>query len=226
MKIQKVFFLNGLGLKLAAWLHVPEGKGPFPAVIRTHGYRSNKDRTSSTALAEEFSHDKIVFLRFDFHAHGESEGKVVDARQCVDDVMCAIAYLRTLGVVDGKKIAITGSSLGGLATTLAAAWDDVACAVPVCPVSTYEPFSSRAIDYHALPKHNVYGEARKIKCPVLVVHGDKDETVPIEQSVELVKHLKKGKLHIVQGADHKFSNEKHFNEMITTVADFIRKVIL
>jgi dipeptidyl aminopeptidase/acylaminoacyl peptidase len=207
---------------------VPEGKGQGIPVLRPHGYRSNKDRTSSTALAEEFSGDKIVFFRFDMHGHGESEGNpaVTDARQCVDDVMRAIGYLRTLAVVDPRKIAITGSSLGGLATTLAAAWDDVACAVPVCPVSSYEPFSSRAIDFHALPKDNVYAEAEKIKCQVLVVHGDKDDIVPIGQSKELVKHLKKGKLHVVKGADHQFSDEKHFREMIKTVADFIRKVLL
>lgn len=205
---------------------MPDEKGPFPAVIRAHGYRSSKEGSSSTALANEFSNDKIVFFRFDFHAHGESEGKVVDAKQCVDDLICAVGYLKMLDVVDQKRIAITGSSLGGLATTLAATWDDVACAVPVCPVSTFEPFRVRDIKYKDLVDVNVYAEAEKIKCPVLVVHGDKDDIVPISQSVELVKHLKKGKLHIVKGADHQFSDEKHFKEMIKTVADFIRGEIL
>ncbi len=229
MNVKKVFFLNGLGLKLAGWLHTPKGKGPFPAVIRAHGYKSSKDGSSSTALANEFSGDKIVFLRFDMHGHGESEGnpEVIDARQCVDDVQCALGYLRLLEVVDQKRIAITGSSLGGLATTLTAAWhDQVACAVPVCPVSTFEPFRVRDIKYKDLVDVNVYAEAEKIKCPVLVVHGDKDEIVPIAQSIELVKHLKKGELHIVKGADHQFSDEKHFKEMIKTVADFIRGEIL
>lgn len=224
MPIKKVFFTNSKSMKLAAWLHVPEGKGPFPAVVRVHGYGSSKDGRTSVAFAEAFS--DIVFLRFDFHGHGESEGKFeeVDAAQCVDDLKCAVEYVRGLDCVDKNKIAVTGSSLGGLATTLAAAWHDkVVCAVMVCPVSEFEPLRARDIKYKQLLEYDVYKEAEKIMVPVLIIHGDKDDVVPIEQSIELAKHLRRGTLHIVKDGDHSFSDQKHHHEVISVSAEFIRE---
>ncbi len=224
MSEQKVFFKNSKGMKLAAWLHVPDGKGFFPAVVKAHGYRSSKEGTKAIALGEELK--DFVYFRFDFHGHGESEGKLedVDAAQCVDDLKCAIEYIRELSYVDKNKIGITGSSLGGLATTLAAAWHDkVACAVPVCPVSQFEPFRARQIKYQKLVMYDVYEEAEKIKCPVLIIHGDADSVVPIKDSLELVKHLEKGRLHAVKGADHMFSASEHFKEMIKETVKFMRE---
>src|SRR3990167_9368498 len=100
MPIQKVFFPNSNKQQLAGWLHTPDGKGPFPAVIRTHGYRSSKEGRTSLLLAEKFK--DIVYLRFDMHGHGESEGKPeeINAAQCADDMVSAVNYLSSLSMVD------------------------------------------------------------------------------------------------------------------------------
>jgi dipeptidyl aminopeptidase/acylaminoacyl peptidase len=227
MTVEKVFFENGKGQKLAAWLHVPEGDGPFAAVVRAHGYKSSKDGSTSVALAEEFA--DFVFLRFDFHGHGESEGdpEKIDAAQCVDDMKQAVEYVKNHDKVDPTRIGITGTSLGGLATTLTALHPDVAVAVPVCPVSDFEPFRVRDIKYFELldemGKTNVYAQAEKITCPVLIIHGDKDTIVPISQSMELVKHLRRGTLHVVVGGNHWFGDGEHFNQMIENTVDFLRE---
>ena len=58
-----------------------------------------------------------------------------------------------------------------------------------------------------LGKINVTEAARKIRCPLLVIHGDRDETVPVEEAYELyglIPNLKR--LCILQGGDHRFSN--------------------
>src|SRR3989344_7434683 len=228
MPIKKVFFTNKKGMKLAGWLHVPEGKGPFPALVKTHGWRSNKEGGSSMALIEPFS--DMVYLRFDLHGHGESEGNIddFDAALCIDDMKSAVDFVYGLKEVDKNKIAITGSSLGGLATTLAAAWSDkVSIAIPVCPVSDFKPFRVSDIKYKnlitLLGQENVYKEAEKIKTPVFVIHGDSDDCVPISQSIELIKHLKNGVLHIIPGADHVFSKEKDFKQMIEQIDEFVHE---
>src|SRR3989344_4265912 len=108
MPVKKIFF-ESKGLKLAGWLHTPDKHGTFPAVIRTHGYRSNKEGRTSTILAERFQ--DIVYLRFDMHGHGESEGKPeeINALQCAEDMVSAVHYVASLPMVDASKIAITGS---------------------------------------------------------------------------------------------------------------------
>jgi uncharacterized protein len=225
MPAEKVFFNNSKGMKLAAWLSTPDGEGPFPAVIRAHGYKSSKDGKKGAAFVKEFPN--YIFFQFDFHGHGESEGKFeeVDAAQCVDDLRHAIDYIYNLSNVDKKQIAVIGSSLGGLATTLAVAWHNkVAVAVPLCPVSDFEPLRVRDIKHQELVKINVYKEAEKIHCPTLVIHGDRDDAVPIEQSIELEKHLKNGTLHIIKNADHQFTDERHFDELVIETVKFIQNV--
>ena len=224
--IQKVFFKNNKGQTLAAWLHVPAGNGPFPAVIRTHGYKSNKEGRTSTVLAEKFT--DIIYFRFDMHGHGESEGDAddIDALQCAYDVKSAITYVHSLPSVDKKRIAITGSSLGGMAVLLAAAWEEVAALVPVCPVTDFHPFRKSDVKYKSLVgqlgSENIYKETEKISSPTFIIHGDNDTVVPITQSIELVRHLKDATLHIVPGADHIFSHESHFQHMIKHTVEFIK----
>ncbi len=226
--MEKVFFTNKKGMKLAGWLHMPKGKGPWPALVKTHGWQGNKDGSSSTALIEPFL--DMVYLRFDMHGHGESEGTLenYDAALCVDDVKNAVEFVYGLKEVDKSRVAVTGSSLGGLATTLAAAWSDkVALAVPVCPVSDFTPNHVSDIKYKNLIKllgqENVYREAEKIKIPVLVIHGDADDVVPIAQSIELIKHIKNGVQHTIRGADHTFSKEKDFKQMIEQISEFVHE---
>ncbi|MBI1971174.1 alpha/beta fold hydrolase [Candidatus Woesearchaeota archaeon] len=71
--------------------------------------------------------------------------------------------------------------------------------------------------------HNMYAAAEKISCPGLVVHGTADPTVPFQQSVELVKHNKRLALHPVTGADHLFTEDAHYYEVVEVVSSFLRK---
>ncbi|MCP2597652.1 alpha/beta fold hydrolase, partial [Candidatus Aminicenantes bacterium AC-335-G13] len=82
------------------------------------------------------------------------------------------------------------------------------------------------LDYSLLKEAeeiNVYKIASEIKIPVLIVHGDHDESVPLNQSKNLASLLKNCKLEIIKGADHRYSDSKHFNKMISLISDFIIK---
>jgi uncharacterized protein len=226
--IKKVHFTNKKGMKLAGWLHTPKGKGPFPALIRTHGWKSSKEGSGSTALVDKFK--DMIYLRFDMHGHGESEGSIeqLDVELCVDDMKSAVDFVSTLKNVDKNKIAVTGSSLGGLTAILTAAWSEkVALAIPVCPVSDFHPFRIKDIKYENLLKllkvENVYKEVERMNTPMFIIHGDADPVVPISQSIELIKHLKNGVLHVIPGADHVFSKEEHFKHMIREIDEFVHE---
>ena len=51
-------------------------------------------------------------------------------------------------------------------------------------------------------KYVMYDKVKNINCPVLIVHGDHDESVSLEQSKKIIKNFQKGTLVILRGADH------------------------
>ncbi|MFH1400960.1 MAG: prolyl oligopeptidase family serine peptidase, partial [Nanoarchaeota archaeon] len=66
-----------------------------------------------------------------------------------------------------------------------------------------------------------YAAAKRITIPTLIIHGDKDEAVPIAQSQKTASLLAHGKLHIIAGADHHFRPKDHFDEVIKTTTTFL-----
>ena len=250
MTVKKVFFQNSKGDKLAGILHLPDKEGKFPAVIRMHGYRSSKDGSSSKAFCESLEQD-FVCLRFDFWAHNESEGDFVDltVTEELDDARAAIEFISNLEQVDKERVGIEGSSLGGMiAIHTAANNPKVKAAVFVCPVSNFKKTFSRMEDielwkkqgwkltYNSAGKefkigyqffedgckYDLYKEAEKINFPTLIIHGDADKSVSIEDSKELVKHLKNTRLEIVNDSDHQFSKPEHSKIRVEKTAEFFR----
>jgi pimeloyl-ACP methyl ester carboxylesterase len=66
-------------------------------------------------------------------------------------------------------------------------------------------------------------EAKKIKCPWLILHGEQDEVIPVEDSEILHRAAEGSVLEIVAGADHKFSNEEHREFITNRIVDFLDK---
>lgn len=54
-----------------------------------------------------------------------------------------------------------------------------------------------------------------IKCPVLIIHGDKDSNVPIEHSKKAMQYLDgKSKLEILKGENHKIELNVYLDKII------------
>jgi dipeptidyl aminopeptidase/acylaminoacyl peptidase len=130
-----VSFKSG-ALTLGGWIWRPRGAGPFPAIVFNHGseeYPGAKDGQAMFFVPRGF----VLFVP---HRRGQGRSKhagryidefydaaahessaFVDAlvRQN-DDVMAAVAYAASLPHVDPKRIAVSGCSLGGIESLLAA----------------------------------------------------------------------------------------------------------
>ncbi|VVB80244.1 2-succinyl-6-hydroxy-2,4-cyclohexadiene-1-carboxylate synthase [uncultured archaeon] len=64
--------------------------------------------------------------------------------------------------------------------------------------------------YEEFFKLNVKNSLHKLKKPILILHGSKDTTVPIENAKEIYDAANEPKkLMIIKGADHKFSKLRH-----------------
>ena len=143
--------------KLVGNLTVPEGKGPFPAVIVLAGsgpFDRNGDvdarvveaaneagqsvwQLSSTYrdIAEALAREGMVTLRYDKRGVGNSTGEGGDFPEpSLSDLKAAVAFLKDNPSVDPKRIALVGHSLGGLWALMEAAEDpDIAA---VCLMAT------------------------------------------------------------------------------------------
>ncbi len=105
-------------------LTLPEGDGPFPAVILVHG-SGPSDRNEQIGpnlpfmdFAEQLSAQGIAVLRYDkrSYLYGNELAALTDITvqdETIDDVVYAMEFLQTQDKIDAKNIYIAGHSLGG-----------------------------------------------------------------------------------------------------------------
>jgi len=61
--------------------------------------------------------------------------------------------------------------------------------------------------------------------PILIIHGDKDETVDIKEGLEIFNLARPPKEFFkVEGGDHRFTNPEHLKLVIEKTAEFVRKL--
>lgn len=70
--------------------------------------------------------------------------------------------------------------------------------------------------------HNLLNIAGKIKCPVLMIGGDADEVIPIEDQNKLFDKIEsKKELHIIRGGDHNLKGSENSKELIEIINNWI-----
>ncbi len=114
---------------LAATITIPEGKGPFPAVVLITG-SGPQDRDESLmghkpflVLSDYLTRHGIAVLRADDRGTGKSTGVFANATTAdfATDVEAGVVYLKTRPEVDSRKIGLIGHSEGGLIAPMIAA---------------------------------------------------------------------------------------------------------
>ncbi|MDQ6975712.1 MAG: alpha/beta fold hydrolase [Mariprofundaceae bacterium] len=110
----KLFFDNGEGLKLAAYLDLPDKQQPHAYALFAHGFTLSKHLKAIVHINRALTARGIAVLRFDFTGLAESEGDFSDTNfsSNISDILAAVVYLKTNHEM--PKILI-GHSLGGAA---------------------------------------------------------------------------------------------------------------
>src|SRR5581483_7289694 len=178
-----------------------------PTIIVLHGVNGN--RTSVIRFAMTLSQSGFNVLLFDWRAHGESEGDYVTyGYHERRDVLAAIDFLKQEFNIDADRIGLLGLSMGAaialqvaaLNKTVKAVWADspfasllristeVATRVTGLPASIMSPLAKatfKVAGYRAGFDPTLVNPAefaRKIRCPVVLVHGTDDELIPFNHS--------------------------------------------
>lgn len=126
---EEVTFMNPAeNFSLAGTLTLPEGEGPFPAVVLITG-SGQQDRNETIflhkpflVLADHLTRNGIAVLRYDDRGVGKSKGKTNDATSLsfAGDAEAAVNYLLQRPEINKKKIGLAGHSEGGLIAPIVA----------------------------------------------------------------------------------------------------------
>jgi alpha-beta hydrolase superfamily lysophospholipase len=197
------------GLSYSLW--VPAA-GARAGVVVLHGAGSCKENHHDFARAALAA--GLAAVAFDQRGHGDSEGPM-DGR-ALDDVVGIAAFLRERLGARGAPIALRGSSMGGYLALVAAAGADAAAVVAICPASAEglrrglnEGRFSFEADAPALDaflvRHDECEAIAALEAPVLLLHAEGDEQVPVEQSRELARLTRSpgSRLIAVPGGHHR-----------------------
>jgi pimeloyl-ACP methyl ester carboxylesterase len=123
---EKKIMLEGKAGAIGASLFLPEGEGPFPAVVFLHG-SGPQTRDTNRFAAERFAELGIASLIFDKRGVGESAGSFdgVSFYDLADDALTAANYLDSLAQI--SRVGFWGHSQGGWVAPLAATqWQQTA----------------------------------------------------------------------------------------------------
>jgi len=208
------------GIAYDLWL--PDEDGSSPAVVVLHGAGSQKENHADFARVAT-SHG-FVALTFDNRGHGQSEGKL--SPRTIADVQRLVRMLTERAEVDARRVAVRGSSMGGLlAIHAAAATTDIAAVVAICPatealiledlrrVARGEPappgsaLTTMRVDAPALAawleEHDVRDAVTRLDSkPLMLVHARDDEVVPQTISEELYQRATEPKRILVLEDGH------------------------
>lgn len=112
-------------------LYLPAGIDKPPVVIMAHGFGGER-RFRLPAFAEFFAAHGLAVLLFDYRGFGDSEGRpraLVDHTRHLADYAAAVSWARQCMDVDGRRIAVWGTSYSGGHALVTAARDNAIKAV-------------------------------------------------------------------------------------------------
>lgn len=239
----KISFEGHDGNLLSGVLH--KKKNDNSIVISVHGFGVDKNYWIIKELSKYLDKQKIGSMRFDMTGVGDSEGRVEDStvEQMVDDLNAAVRYAKERGY---RKITVAGHSLGGMIAVMAAAANkDIHSLMLMAPAidirhairrrkDTYKHIEDDMAEVAKIKvrkeflkniSRHVYDEAKKIKIPVLIVHGSADKSTGIKNAKKFFSKLKtKKRFVIVKNANHHFSKKSHLGVLLKEAHKWVKNL--
>ncbi len=227
----------------------PEQKGEKqPVAIISHGF--NGSHHYGRTYFETLNELGYQVYAFDFpcgsvNSRSDNNTMNMSVLDEKSDLKSIVNYFKGQKDVDADNIVLIGESQGGLVTALTASEmaEDIKAAVLVYPALCIpDNWNDRYPKVEDIPDttrmwnvplgRKYFLEARNIKVfkgiknfkrPVLIVQGDKDPVVSMEDSKKAVKIYKKARLHVIPGAKHGF-NQREQKESLEQISIFLKEI--
>ncbi len=234
------------GVELHAYVTVPNGEPPFPLIVLPHGGPFVSEGIIYSEWSQMLANNGYMVVQpqyrgslnygLEFHKvsfiNGGQGGYMMQ-----DDKDDAALHLVKEELADRDRLAMFGWSYGGYAALVAASRTPqiyqcviagAAVADQIQQVNYYRDQlrgaqKERQLKYRA-DSINPIDEVEKVNVPILLIHGDVDQRVPITHSnryrKQLDKYNKSYKYVELEGADH-FSNTLFYNHQIKLYGSMI-----
>lgn len=247
---QLLHFNNSLGEKLTGTLHVPIKPSSY-AVVLGHCFTCTRHTAILRHICSELTAEGFMALRFDFSGNGQSEGNFEESTYSkqISEMETAIALLSEKGAF---WIGLGGHSLGAVIALVTAAQQPKVQAVCTLAgrlsglnamhflslnqrielkntgkvkfssrgraLQLSDDFFADAENYH-LPE-----VVAALRIPLLVVHGDSDEIVPVQEAYRAHEvNSANTKLAVIPQADHMFSRPEHRQQVSKLVVEWFKE---
>jgi dipeptidyl aminopeptidase/acylaminoacyl peptidase len=199
-------FQGAGGVTIASYVRTPNGTGSYPLVINLHGGGPSAQATysygrSKGGLVAQFIAAGWAVYSLDFRT--EPRSAPLDPVE-YEDTMAGIAAARRLPFVDGERIALTGGSHGGHVMNRMASRVSARCALLYSPTwidtaqmkkGVAEEKNTAVVERlnllisfagqlkgaarEAFDKASALGEAPQVRCPLLIIDGGTDVSLPL-----------------------------------------------
>jgi pimeloyl-ACP methyl ester carboxylesterase len=202
-------------------------------VVIIHGAGSCKESHHDYARAA--AAQGLAAVAFDQRGHGTSPGPL-DGR-AIEDVATIARLLRSrLGTDGTKPIALRGSSMGGYLAIAAAEPAQAKAVVAICPAPASglrRGLESGDFDFEAdagtllplLEANELEPAVQRLQAPLLLLHAEGDERVPVEHSRELATAMTApgSRLIVLPGGHHR--SIQHDEELQAVSLQFIERAL-
>lgn len=234
------------GAGLLADIAYPESTDNLPAIISVHGGRwvGGHKKDASTIKVEQWARFGFFAMSIDYRLKA-----CTPAPACYQDLQCAIRFVHAHAQeykIDTKRIFLIGQSAGGHMVSLAATlgdgpyprtggWDKASNDFRAA-ISVAAAYDLPSLDWGALwtPPGVALDEARMLASPnrhvtrqskpLLVLHSDNDNSVPIANALIMVEALKKAE---APHTFHRYPTMGHMginDEVIEKSLAFIKEI--
>lgn len=235
------------GLQLVGTREEPFGEIYDMAII-FHGFTANRNTSLLKETANSLRDENIASVRFDFNGHGDSDGKFENMTVLneIEDANAILNYVKT--DPHARNIYLVGHSQGGVvASMLAGLYPDIIKKVVLlAPAATLKSDAlegnTQGVTYN--PDHipdrlpfkdltlggfylriaqqlPIYEVSAQFTKPVCLIHGTDDTVVSPNASKKYDQIYQNSTLHLIEGADHCFSDSYQKNAVNLTT-DFLQ----